>query len=184
MGAGNPVFRALASAPAARLNRECVSCTPPQHDPDTIFFTDGWKAVLHPSQCGLGNVLLATRRHVPRMADLTPAEWRDFQTVIAALEPALERAFGAALVNMAYQRNWAYREAEPDPPFKGGQPNPHVHWHLTPRYALPVEFGGMVFDDPTFGEPFEWRKITVPAEVRRAIIERLRAELGMVLEQE
>ncbi|MDV6374289.1 HIT family protein [Deinococcus arenicola] len=125
---------------------------------------------------------MAARRHVPRMAALTPADWQDFQTVITALEPTLERAFDAALINMAYQRNWAYREAEPDPPFKDGQPNPHVHWHITPRYAQPVHFGGMVFDDPTFGEPFEWRKVAVPAKVRRAIIEWLRVEIGVVLE--
>lgn len=182
MGGAKPLFRALAAPPPAQLSRECISCTPPQHDPETLFFTEGWKAVLHPSQCGLGNVLLATRRHVPRMADLTPGEWQEFQAVITALEPALERAFGAALINLAYQRNWAYREAEPDPPFKNGQPNPHVHWHLTPRYAQPVEFGGLTFDDPTFGEPFEWRTVSVPAELRRAIIEQVRGEVGVVLE--
>ncbi|CAM3558253.1 HIT family protein [Deinococcus frigens] len=184
MEAGKAVFRALAAAPHACLNRECITCTPPQDDPDTIFFTDGWKVILHPSQCGLGNVLLATRRHVPRMADLTPAEWQEFQTVIAALELALERAFGAALINMAYQRNWAYREAEPDPPSRNGQPNPHVHWHITPRYAQAVHFGDMVFEDPTFGEPFEWRKVTVPAEVRRAIVERLQMETGVIMAED
>lgn len=130
----------MAAPLPAQLDCECISCTPPQHDPDTIFFTftEGWKAVLHPSQCGL--------------------------------------------INMAYQRNWAYRVAEPDPPFKGGRPNPHVHWHLTPRHAQPVEFGGLIFDDPTFGEPFEWRTVDVPAQIRRAIIERLRAQLGVLLE--
>ncbi|GGO34515.1 hypothetical protein [Deinococcus humi] len=45
-----------------------------------------------------------------------------------------------------------------------------------------IHFGGMVFDDPTFGEPFEWRDVVVPPQVRRAVIEHLRAEVGLVPE--
>ena len=155
----------------------CITCTPPERDPETVAFTEHWKIVLHPSQCGLGNVLLATRRHVPRMADLSDIEAQEFQAVLRVLEPALERAFGAQLINLAYQRNWAYRAHDPGPPFLNGQPNPHVHWHVTPRYAQPVEFRGLTFTDPTYGEPFEWRPFPVPDAVRRAILKRLQEVL-------
>ncbi|WP_424950147.1 HIT family protein [Deinococcus sp.] len=175
------MFRAFLEPPELNLNRECVTCTPPEGDPETIFFTDHWKVLLHPSQCGLGNVLLASRRHVPRMADLSTDEWAEFQTVSEALEPSLEQAFGAPLINMQYQRNWAYRTENPDPPLKNGQPNPHIHWHVTPRHPRPVEFMGTVFDDPTFGEPFEWRESQVPLEVRRAIIRQIQVQLPITL---
>ena len=171
------MFRAFSKPPELRLNTECISCTPPDGDPEIIFFSDHWKVVLHPSQCGLGNVLLAPMRHVPRMADLSAEEWTEFQAVIAVLEPALERAFGARLINMHYQRNWAYRAGDPDPPFRNGRPNPHVHWHLTPRYPAAVTVEGAVFDDPTYGEPFEWRNADVPVALRRTIIRRIQEEL-------
>ncbi|PNY81217.1 hypothetical protein CVO96_07325 [Deinococcus koreensis] len=135
--------------------------------------------MLHPSQCSPGSVLLVARRHVPRMADLTDDEAHDFQAVLRVLEPGLERAYGAPLVNLAYQRNWAYRARNPDPPLENGRPNPHVHWHVTPRYPSPLEVAGMTFRDPTFGEPFEWRDVPVPPGVRRAILERLREVLGV-----
>ncbi|GGO34511.1 hypothetical protein [Deinococcus humi] len=90
MEASRGNFWAPASPLLPRLNPTCISCTPPWHDPQTVVFTDAWKAVLYPSQAGLGSVLLATRRHVSRMADLTATEWQDFQMVVMALEPALE----------------------------------------------------------------------------------------------
>ena len=97
---GPELFRAFLKPPELKLNRECITCTPPEGDPELIFFSDHWKVILHPSQCGLGNVLFASRRHVPWMADLWAGECAEFQTVFAALEPALERAFGAPLINM------------------------------------------------------------------------------------
>ena len=173
------MFRAFSVQPYAQFDPVCISCTLPEHDPEIIFFSDHWKVILHPLQCGLGNVLLSTRRHAPRMADLSAEEASDFQAVVKAVEPALERAFGALLVNMQYQRNWAYRSLEPDPPLKDGRPNPHVHWHIMPRYAAPVSFQNVNFDDPTFGEPFEWREKHVPAGVRLAILVRIRQELDI-----
>jgi len=115
------------------------------------------------------------------MADLTADEASDFQSTLARLEPALESAFGALLINMAYQRNWAYRGHQPDPPLLDEKPNPHVHWHITPRYDRPIVFAGLTFDDPTFGEPYEWRDRPVPTTVRVAIIDRIRVHLNIDL---
>lgn len=173
------MLRAFSVQPQARFDPVCISCTLPEHDPEIIFFSDHWKVILHPSQCGLGSVLLSARRHVPRMADLSTEEGSDFQVVLRALEPALERAFGALLVNMQYQRNWAYQNHDPDPPLKDGRPNPHVHWHIMPRYAAPVSFGNVEFGDPTFGEPFEWREQHVPPSVRQAILVKIQQELDI-----
>ena len=59
---------------------------------------------MHFLHAALGSVLLATHRLVSHMADLTAAEWQEFQVVITSLE----RAFGVALINPVYRRNWAY----------------------------------------------------------------------------
>ena len=55
----------------------------------------------------------------------------------------LEVALGATGVNLSCDRNWAYRERDPDPPFWEGRPNPHVHWHVVPRHRTPVKFRGL-----------------------------------------
>lgn len=37
-----------------------------------------------------------------------------------------------------------------EPPY-----NPHVHWHLFPRYRKPVEFSNIVFEDSKYGQMFD-----------------------------
>jgi diadenosine tetraphosphate (Ap4A) HIT family hydrolase len=170
-------FYAYTTIPEQQYDPACIMCTPPAHDPAIIFFTDAWKVLLHPNQSGLGNCLIGSRRHVPRICDLTPEEAQEFFAMYAVLEPALEQAFGAALLNLSCERNWAYRTDRPVPPWKDGRPYPHVHWHVVARYAQPVEFEGMLFDDPTFGNPFQWRKNSVPQLVRFQIIALIRQQL-------
>ena len=80
------MFRAFSVQPQARFDPVCISCTLPEHDPEIIFFSDHWKLVLHPSQCGLGSVLLSARRHVPRTADLFTQEFPDFREYRAGQE--------------------------------------------------------------------------------------------------
>ena len=51
--------------------------------------------------------------------------------------------FGAKVVNVSCLMNHAFT-AE-------GDGSPHVHYHLKPRYALPVERFGRTFVDRQFG---------------------------------
>lgn len=172
-------LKAFRQQPIANYNRECISCTPPEDDDGIIAFTDHFKAIIHPNQSSLGAVLVATRRHVARIADFSPEEAAEFVPLLAVLEPAMERAFGAPLVNLDYQRNWAFRKENPDPPWRDGKPNPHVHFHIVPRYPDPVEFHGLRWEDPNFGEPFVWGKVAVPAESGLAIIHRIQSHLNL-----
>jgi diadenosine tetraphosphate (Ap4A) HIT family hydrolase len=163
--------------PVGTVNPVCAGCTQPPEDELLIAFTEHFKVILHPNQSSLGNVIIASRRHVARIADFNAAEQAEFIPLFTLIEPALEAAFGAVLVNLYYQRNWAYRTVNPDPPFKDGRPNPHVHCHIVPRYSRPVEFGGRRWVDATFGEPFVWDNVSLPAPLRLAIIERIRSKL-------
>ena len=171
-------MKAYRTPPQTQLNTECVTCTPPEHDGEIIAFTDLWKVILHPDQSGLGSCLVAPLRHVPRLCDQTPEESIGFFELVRELEPALEHAFGATLINFSCLRNWAYRLHDPDPPFKNGQPNPHVHWHVLTRYARPVTFEGVTFTDEAFGEPFEPKGESAKG-IRREIIERIQGELEL-----
>ena len=136
-----------------------------------------WKALLHPNQSSLGSALIVSLRHVSKVGALTRVEMADFHQLFRQLESTLERTFGAALVNLSCERNWAYREKNPVPPFLEGQPNPHVHWHVVPRYRQRVRFMNIEWNDPTFGEPFLWRKKDIPEDVTVGIIHAIRQTL-------
>src|SRR5690606_15714930 len=115
--------------------------------------------------------------HVPKVGELTQSEMVDFHQLFRCLESSLERSFGADLVNLSCERNWAFRSSNPIPPFLDGKPNPHVHWHIVPRYRKPVHFMGARWDDPTFGEPFVWKEKAIEEDITLGIIQILRRGL-------
>jgi diadenosine tetraphosphate (Ap4A) HIT family hydrolase len=140
-------MKAYREQPVDALNPGCIACTSPSGDGTLICFTDHWKAILHPNQAGLGNTLIASLRHVQRLCDLTEEETRDFHAFWRVYEPALLESFGANLLNLSCERNWAYRRRKPDPPLLGGEPNPHVHWHVAVRYKTTVSFMGLDWEE-------------------------------------
>lgn len=140
----------------SEFDPDCISCTPPENDALAFAATRFWKAVLHPDQTVPGALLLTSLRHVSKVSALTEEESSEWFALYRAVETALEVRLGAALVNVSCERNWAYRAGNPDPPLKGGKPNPHVHWHVAPRYSSAVSLGDESFDDVDFGGPLVW----------------------------
>jgi diadenosine tetraphosphate (Ap4A) HIT family hydrolase len=51
-------------------------------------------------------------------------------------------SYGAGVINIECNMNHA---------FKSEPYNPHIHWHIYPRYKSPVEVGGVIFEDTLFG---------------------------------
>ncbi len=116
------------------------------------------------------------------MAEFNEYERSEFIDLISDLEVALEETFKADLINIYYQRNWAYRSANPDPPYKDGKPNPHVHLHVIPRYSSPVHFEGEEWNDETFGEPFVYKGRTVTESLKEKIIREIQTHLNLKYE--
>ena len=136
------------------IDADCIACTPPERDELLVGYTDHWKLIAHPWQAHIGSCLLATKRHVGRLSELNDAERKEFFLFSEMLEDGLRLAFQIDLLNFSCLMNWAYREANPEPIFRDGKPSPHVHWHIITRYQKPIEFSGLVFEDPEFGEPY------------------------------
>lgn len=108
-----------------------------------IFQTPYWKVVLNPEQSYLGRCVVLLERSCPNLSEVTTEEWVDLHTnVIIALEKALTDAFGATMFNWSCLMNNAYQEENPQP---------HVHFHIRPRYSDSVFFEGQEFIDPDFG---------------------------------
>jgi diadenosine tetraphosphate (Ap4A) HIT family hydrolase len=119
---------------------------------------------------------------VPKVGALTAFEAADFFAVYALLEDALERVLGADLVNLSCLRNWAYREVDPEPPYRDGFPNPHVHWHVAPRFGQALTFAGETFIDVDFGDELSWTGRRLDRHVRRELITAIRGALPITFE--
>lgn len=58
--------------------------------------------------------------------------------------------------------------------------NPHVHWHIFPRYHKAPEIAGITFDDPLFGNFYDdTAERIVSDEVVNQIAERLKEQLAL-----
>lgn len=122
---------------------------------------------------------MVSLRHVGKLSDLTEAEAADFFVVSSALERAMEHELTATMVNFSCLRNWSYRRNEPTPPWRDGAPNPHVHWHVAPRYDHPVTVLQEVFEDVDFGEELVWRSRAISISAQAELTRRLQVGLGL-----
>ena len=131
-----------------------------------LFETELWRIVLAPNQALLGRCVVHLKRHEGDVAYQTEAEVREWLSVVKTLETASRTAFGATMFNWSCYMNHSYRSE----PYE-----PHIHWWAVARYQDPVSFGGHLFTDPTFGEPYEHgRYITVTDSLREKIVASLK----------
>lgn len=152
---------------------DCPIClwTPDNLDYLLVLQTRFWRVCLAPNQSLLGRCVIHLKRHVGDLANLPEAEILEFVDVVKRVETSIKSAFGATMFNWSCYMNHAYRESAP---------NPHVHWWAVPRYSHNVEFAGLTFEDPHFGNPYDHdRVMTVSREIRfkiaEEIIKRLRS---------
>lgn len=140
----------------------CEYCTP-KYRP--LFETAYWKVNLFPDQSYLGRVVVTLKRHAGTLSMLNAEEWKDFGQMARRVEAVLTKSFEPQMFNWTCMLNDAYLEENPDP---------HVHWHVRPRYNAAVELAGVTFTDPDFGKHYDRARKNEPSdEVKRAIRERI-----------
>lgn len=147
----------------------CTYCEPGEFERYRITETAHWVVFLNPQQGYLGRCTIAARRHVGDIAELTAQEWSDLHSVLKELEAVIRSSFGAEMFNLTSMMNNAYG---------GDSPDPHVHWHLRPRYRRPVEFCGITFTDPQFAKHYDrTHDMTIPEEAKGEIVKRIKDAL-------
>ena len=101
---------------------------------------------------------------------MTGEETLDFLEVVKKIETAIKKAFGATMFNWGCLGNHMYKKEIP---------NPHVTWHMMPRYRDKVLFNGETFEDEEFGEHWSIDKDNVvePEEMRVAIVKEIQKNL-------
>ncbi len=128
---------------------------------DLIATTEYWEIFLAPSQRYLGTCVISLKRECGELKDLKLEEWRDFGILVENMEFAIKRIFNPDLFNWSCLKNSVFRN---------NNPKPHIHWHFIPRYKNPVDFNGLVFNDPDFG--FFARAINkkIPSKIKNDLI--------------
>lgn len=126
----------------------CEICTilkNPSPDELALRIEEGqfWYTTLRLDQEYLGTVFITAKRHVALLPDVTAAEEREFIAMRNRIIRAQMQEFGAKVVNVSCLMNHAFTVE--------GDGSPHVHYHLKPRYAAPVERFGRTFVDRQFG---------------------------------
>jgi len=107
-------------------------------------------------QSHYGRVIVAYRGHVSEIVDLNPEQLQGFMADVARAARLLHKMFQPQKVNYG-----AY-----------GDLNPHLHFHLVPKYEGQFEWGGIFAMNP--------RAVTLSEEEYQALADRFRAELANV----
>jgi len=153
------------------LKMECHVCEiiDRKDDSDLIFETDFWGIILSFNQRYLGRCYIFSKRHFGSLSEMTEEENEDFLKVVKKIESAIRKTFGATLFNWGCLMNNFYKQEIP---------NPHMHWHVKPRYRNSVSFNGKVFEDKEFAHHYSRDdKVVESEEMRVAIVKEIRKNL-------
>lgn len=130
-----------------------------------------WVATLRSDDQALpGTSFITAKRHVESLSELTSDEQLEFFAIHSNLERAIKQAFGAAVINTSCLMNHTFSDPSPEP---------HVHWHVKPRYKDPISLNDQVYVDPAFGSYLDGRHERMPAsrEQVKAIVSKIKYHL-------
>ncbi len=110
---------------------------------------------LHKDQVHKGRAILALNAHKKELFECTDSERDDYMSDLAAASKAIKELWGCTKLNIG-----SY-----------GDTNPHLHFHIVPKYEGGAEFGGtfaMSYPEPVYLSDAEYQEM----------IDALKAKLG------
>ena len=90
-----------------------------------------WVVLLRPAQVTLGSLVLAAKSPATAYSQLTSSDFSEQSVVIATIERSLTRFCDYEKINYLMLM----------------MVDPHVHFHVIPRYSEPREWQGVTFPD-------------------------------------
>ena len=152
------------------MTKVCDACEFLKTPENQVLVTDYWNVGIGNNHAYLGRAFVTLREHKGSLSELSEDEWQDFQSIIKKLESAYKLAFGAEPLNWGCFMNHAFRV---DPA------NPHVHWHIFPRYKEAPIVNGIRFDDELYGNFYDDKaERIVDNETVAAVIQTLKAHIA------
>jgi diadenosine tetraphosphate (Ap4A) HIT family hydrolase len=96
-----------------------------------------WMVLLRPRQVTLGSLVLACREPATRFGDIPPAAATELGQAVREIEGTLKSLFAYDKINYLMLM----------------MVDPHVHFHVIPRYAGPRQFAGRELKDANWPKP-------------------------------
>jgi diadenosine tetraphosphate (Ap4A) HIT family hydrolase len=96
-----------------------------------------WVVLLRPAQPTLGSMVLACKEDATALGSVSAAAWSELAIATADLERALRTTFDHQKINYLALM----------------MVDPHVHFHVIPRYSTSREFEGSSFADAAWPKP-------------------------------
>ncbi len=154
------------------MEKQCDGCEFLKNpDPrKQILETEHWTVGVGNNQAYFGRAYVSLRRHKGSLGSLSQEEWQDFEALVSRIEDAYKAVYGAEPLNWGCFMNHAFRR-EPA--------NPHVHWHIYPRYKHAPVFDSVTYDDPLYGEFYDNK---LERNVDDAIVYRIASKLRKYLQ--
>lgn len=132
--------------------------------PDSLVREYGhWVVLLRPAQATLGALILACKGEAKAFADIPPAAFAELGTAVADIERSLSTLFGYQKLNYLMLM----------------MVDPHVHFHVLPRYEVAKSYAGAQFTDPGWpGPPNIGHVNEISAAQSSELLMRLRQAFG------
>lgn len=115
-----------------------------------LYETKFREVKLNKDQYHLWRLVIILKRECWCLSDLREEEVLDFhKNVVQKVENTLKKSFNATMFNWTCLMNSAYSWIKTQP---------HVHWHVKPRYNCDVEIKWKVFSDKDFWKHYDFHK--------------------------
>ena len=109
-----------------------------------------WVVLVRPAQATLGSLVLACREEATQWSQLSAAAQGELAKAVREVEATLKATFAYDKINYLMLM----------------MTDPHVHFHVVPRYASPRSFAGQDFEDAGWpGQPILQPKEPIQAAV-------------------
>ncbi|MDT8438862.1 MAG: HIT family protein [Wenzhouxiangellaceae bacterium] len=133
-------------------------------DPETrLWRGEHWTVLLRPAQLTLGSLVLGANGEQRAFGELSPSAFAELGTTIARIERVLSARFGYQRINYLMLM----------------MVDPHVHFHVIPRYDGVRAFEGLDCEDRAWpGPPNLAESIELGAPRQAALLERLRLDFA------
>jgi len=120
-----------------------------------------WCVVLRPAQVTLGSLVLICKQDATQLANISDGAFAEMKQVVGDIEQNLK----------------AFRPWDKINYLALMMVDPHVHFHVIPRYGVDQEFAGTVFPDTGWpAVPQLGQAVTPEPEVFTRLLETIKAE--------
>ncbi len=102
-----------------------------------IAISDHWRLSLRPNQPTLGSSIISLSRYCENFSDISVEEASDLKEIISYSEDRLKQAFNYDKINYLMLM----------------MVDPHLHFHVIPRYSKSINFAGQQWVDEKWPTP-------------------------------